>query len=578
MNNLLNNTQNIVDICIDRANNQLKENGYKFLADGETEEINMTYSDLDLKARSIGAMLQERNLSGECAILLYPPGLDFISSYFGCLYSGIIAVPTNPPLPNRSISRLQSIIVDSRAKVILTDTLIASYIEKNFGDLLKMVNIDVIATDNITDDLEKLWKKPLINNDSVAFLQYTSGSTGSPKGVIVTHGNLIYNSSMINKALKVKSNDIGVMWLPLIHDLGLIGGVLQTVYTGAQLILMSPLHFLQKPFRWLQAISKYKATISGGPNFSYDLCIRRVKDAQLSSIDLSSWEVAFFGAETVRADTIDNFTKKFELCNFKKEVFYPSWGMAETTLFSSGASKSESPNILIIDSKELEQDCIVCVDSEQKGSLRIVSCGYSWLEQKIIIVDSETLTEKSENQIGEVWVLGPNVAQGYWKNKKETANTFKGYLANNEEESFLRTGDLGFMHDNELYITGRIKDLIIIHGKNYYPQDIELTVENCHDVLKQNCCGAFSLDIENTEQLVVVVEVVRDLTSDLDMDGVFDTIRKTVALKHEIQVYGILLIKSGTIPRTVSGKVQRFKCKAGFLAGKFKVIGKWSQK
>lgn len=578
----------LVDLLSYRAQNHSASTAYTFLQDGETEAGSVTYEELDTQARAIASQLQSLVAAGSRALLLYPPGLDFIAAFFGCLYAGVVAVPAYPPRRNQNMSRLQAIVADAQATVALTTRFLLDNIEGRFDENAELTNLRWLATDNIANDLATGWQEPQLSSHTLAFLQYTSGSTGTPKGVMVSHGNLLHNSALIHQCFAHTPNSQGVIWLPLYHDMGLIGGVLQPLFGGFPVTLMSPVDFLQKPLRWLQAISHYKATTSGGPNFAYDLCVSKIKPEQLESLDLSSWEVAFTGAEPVRAKTLEQFAATFEPCGFRREAFLPCYGMAETTLIVSGGLKTALPIIRQVEGTALEQNRVVTVSHEWEDTRAIVGCGHSWLEQKIAIVDPESLTPCSPNQVGEIWVSGPSVAQGYWNRAEETKQTFHAYLANtgvSEASSavgqslgpFLRTGDLGFLQDGELFITGRIKDLMIIRGQNHYPQDVELTVEQSHPALRAGCGAAFTVDVKGQERLVVVQEVERSYLRKLNVNEVIGNIRQAVAAQHALQIYATVLVKTGSIPKTSSGKIQRHACRAGFLTGSLNVVEDWSE-
>ncbi len=416
------------------------------------------------------------------------------------------------------------------------------------------------------------WQQPEINSESLAFLQYTSGATGNPKGVVVTHGNLLHNLALICKCFGHTADSKGVIWLPPHHDMGLIGGILQFIYSGLPVILMSPLDFVQKPIRWLQAISHYKATTSGGPNFAYDLCVNKIKPEQLASLDLSSWEVAFNGAEPVRAQTLERFAETFANCGFRKQAFYPCYGMAETTLFISGGLKAEPPIIRFVQETELLQNRVVSGDKLSVDYKEIVSCGRNLSGQKIMIVNPESLIKYGDGEVGEIWVSEESVTQGYWQKPEQTQQTFHAHLADTGEESFLRTGDLGFLQDGELFVTGRIKDLIIIRGQNHYPQDIESTVQKCHPALRPDCGAAFSVEIKGEERLVIVQEVERNYLRKLDVQEVVGNVTQAVTAEHELQVYTTVLVKTGSIPKTSSGKIQRYACRTAFLNGSLNVL------
>jgi acyl-CoA synthetase (AMP-forming)/AMP-acid ligase II len=567
----------LVDLLRYRALHQPCKIAFTFLQDGETEASSLTYQELDRQARAIAAQMQSLGGRGERALLLYPPGLEFIEAFFGCLYAGVVAVPAYPPRPNQCLSRLQAIVADAQATIALTTTTVLSNVERQFAQSGNLQDLRWLATDNIASALASDWQEPTVSSDNLAFLQYTSGSTGTPKGVMVSHGNLLHNSALIHKCFEHTPNSRGVIWLPPYHDMGLIGGVLQPLYGGFAVTLMSPTAFLQKPLRWLQAISRYKATTSGGPNFAYDLCVRKIKPEHLASLDLSSWEVAFNGAEPIRAETLERFAAAFEPCGFRASAFYPCYGMAETTLIVSGGLKTAPPVLKTVQGDALEQNRVVPAFRNTDGARTLVGCGQTWLGQQIVIADPETLTRCGGNEVGEIWVCGKSVAQGYWRKPEETEKTFNAYLADTDEGPFFRTGDLGFLQDGDLFITGRLKDVVIIRGRNHYPQDIELTVEKSHPALRSACGAAFAVEVKGQERLVVVQEVERSYLRKLDVNEVVGNIREMVAQEHDLQVYTVLLLKTGSIPKTSSGKIQRHACQNRFLTGSLDVVEDWSE-
>nr|VFJ49400.1 MAG: HAD-superfamily phosphatase, subfamily IIIC/FkbH-like domain-containing protein/thioester reductase domain-containing protein [Candidatus Kentron sp. FW] len=599
--NILQQPTTLVELLRRRAKTQSDKTAYTFLKNGETEEASLTYGRLDEQARAIAVRLREITSPGERALLLYHAGLDFICAFFGCLYAGVIAVPTYPPRHNRTDARFAAIALDAQASVVLTTAEILSGLDARLTETPQLKNIHWLATDDLDTEAASNWQMPDIDGDTLAFLQYTSGSTGTPKGVMISHGNLLYNEEMIYRGFGHTEETIGVGWLPLFHDMGLIGNVLQPLYLPFPIILMSPVAFLQKPVRWLRTISGYKATTSGGPNFAYDLCVEKITPEQKAGLDLSSWEVAFNGAEPIRAETLKRFTEVFSSCGFRREAFYPTYGMAETTLFVSGGLKTAAPVVFDIEKDAIEQHRVVAAP-DREGGRKMVGCGRSLLDQKIIIAHPEALHQCPDRQVGEIWVSGGNVAQGYWGQSEETKETFRAHLADTGEGPFLRTGDLGFLKDGELFVTGRLKDLIIIHGQNHYPQDIELTVERAVGFVKANGCAAASITVEGEERLVIAMEANRELTRkikavrkqqapspnehneqsakareelDRTVANLAHRVRETVAREHEISLYALAFVKPGEFPRTSSGKVQRRACRTLFLERKDEVACFW---
>ncbi|MCA2938596.1 MAG: AMP-binding protein [Microcystis sp. M113S1] len=566
-----------VDILNHRALQQAEQTAYIFLANGETETARLTYQQLDQKAKALAAQLQLQMSPGDRALLLYPSGEEFIIAFFACLYAGVIAVPVYPPRRNQKLSRLRAITRDAQAKLALTTTSLLSTIEEKFSSDPELVTVPCLATNNIPDKQAENWQKPNLSLEDIAFLQYTSGSTGMPKGVMVSHKNLLHNEKLIASAFRHTTETIGVGWLPLFHDMGLIGHVLQPIYVGFPSVIMPPEAFIQKPLRWLQAISRYKATSSGGPNFAYELCASKIKPQERENLDLSCWDVAFNGAEPVRAATLEKFANTFADYGFKREAFYPCYGMAETTLFVSGGIKSQSPVIEAVDKLALLENNAVTINSQHPNAQLLVGCGHAWLSETIVIVNPESLTECRDGEIGEIWVSSDSVAQGYWNRPEQTEETFQAYLADTQVGPFLRTGDLGFLLAGELFITGRLKDLIIVQGRNHYPQDIEATVQQSNSALRKDYGAAFSIEIAGQERLVVVQEVERSYLRKLDYPVVIQQIISSVAEEHQLDVYAVALLKTASIPKTSSGKIQRIACRTAFLAGTLDVIGDWSK-
>lgn len=571
----------LVELALKNAETVPDEIAFKFLIDGDTDSNSLTYAELDRQARKIAAWLQSKRGFGERAVLLYPPGLDYISAYFGCLYAGVIAVPAYPPRLNRPVPRIQGIVSDSQAAFALTTTEIYENLEKRFEQAPELKGLGWLDTQQLPTELEGLWREPDISPDALAFLQYTSGSTSQPKGVMVTHANLLYNLEQIRVGFRLDEfNDhdvVGISWLPSYHDMGLIGGILVPIYCQRTMILMSPLDFLQRPFRWLQAINNSCAAVSGGPNFAYEICLEKVRQDQIETIDLSCWKLAFCGAEPIRMETLDLFAKKFAPCGFRLDRLYPCYGLAEATLFVSGYDGPGVPRSINVRRAALEQGYAEPAQPGDQDQLALVDCGQAILEEKIIIADPENLTRCPDGMIGEIWISGENVTQGYWNRPEDTQRTFNAYLLESQEGPYLRTGDLGFLRDGSLFVTGRLKDMIIIRGTNHYPQDIELTVEKSHSACQVGGGAAFAISVNGEEHLVVVQEVTRQARKD-DMGEVFQAIRSTISENHDLQVYAIVLIRPLSIPKTSSGKIQRHAAHNAFLHNELEVIAEWRVK
>lgn len=561
----------LVELARMRAKSQPESIAYRFISrDGGDDTL--TYAQLDEKARAIAAQLILNSATGKRALLLYLPGLDYIAAFFGCLYAGVVAVPAYPPDPqriSRTLPRLLNIIKDSESSVIMS----SSFIEAMAKDLFineEQKELKWLSTDKIQNSLATKWKEPKINKNSLAFLQYTSGSTSDPRGVMLTHENLLCNLQLIEKELPKTKHRQGVAWLPPYHDMGLIGGILQPMQANFPVVLMSPIDFLIEPFVWLKAVAKYKATLSGGPNFAYELCLKRITSEQKKTLDLSSWNIAANGAEPIRHDTMEKFADAFAECGFKKTAFFPCYGLAEATLYVCGSSKAKSWESINVDTKALENG-LVKKPLTNQSSRTLVSSGNPLNDQELLIVDKDKKIRLKENMVGEIWYRHPSVAQGYFNQPEKTKETFGAYLAN-KEGPFLRTGDLGFINKNELYITGRAKDAIIIRGRNLYPQDIEKTVEESHNNIRFGCIAAFAIEVKEQEELAIVCEIKQpELATET-----LAAIRNAIAMEQGIRVHTIALIEAKSIAKTSSGKIQRHACKEMLKTSTLDLVELWT--
>ena len=565
---------NMIRLLRRRAHAHREKTVYIYLKDGESQESRLTYGELERRALAIAAHLQAHFPSGGRVLLLYAMGTEFPTALFGCLCAGMVAVPTYPPHSNQFLANLQATVSDAKPAAALTTASSLEQFRRQIDQSPGLMALKWIPTDTIPDVLADSWQEPTIGCDSLAVLQYTSGSTGNPKGVMVSHGNLLHNSSAIHSIFGHSPSFRGVTWLPPYHDMGLIGGILQPVYAGAEAILMSPVHFIQKPLRWLEAISHYRATTSGGPNFAYDLCVRKITAQQKSELDLSSWDVAFNGAEPVRGETLQRFSAAFKSCGFRQTAYLPCYGLAETTLIASGCSKQSGPTFLPVDAHALKAGRLDLAVQEKAPILNLVGNGEAPPGHAIVIADPEKQTPCKSDTLGEIWIAGPSVAQGYWNRPEESEQTFRARLADRSAGPFLRTGDLGFIHAGQLFVTGRIKDLIIIRGLNHYPQDIERTVERSHEALRTGGGAAFSVDVDGEERLVVVQEVERRYIKKLEAEEVIGAVRQRVSQEHGLQAYAVELIKTSSLPKTTSGKIQRRLCRDHFIQGSLKVVAR----
>ena len=519
----------------------------RFLAESAEHSVVLSYRDLDQRARTIAAALQANAALGDRAVLLFPSGPDYVAAFFGCLYAGVIAVPAYPPESTRRHhqERLLSIISDAEPRLLLT---IASLAE----GLSQIENAPPVLS---VDSLENAgdWIAPDLQPDDIAFLQYTSGSTALPKGVQVSHGNLVANEVLIRRGFGIDLNpdDVIVSWLPLYHDMGLIGGLLQPIFSGVPCVLMSPAYFLGRPLRWLEAISEYGGTISGGPDFAYRLCSERVSESALERLDLSQWRVAYSGSEPIRLDTLERFAEKFAVCGFTADNFFASYGLAEATLFVAGGKRGHGIPALRVDEQALAAN-----RAEPGQGSAIMSCGTSQPEHAVLIADPHTLTELPDSCVGELWASGPSIAHGYWRNPEATAKTFVQHAG----RTWLRTGDLGFIRFGEVYITGRLKDLLIVRGHNLYPQDIEQTIEREVEVVRKGRVAAFAVNDQGLEGIGIAAEISRSVQKILPPEALIKAIRQAVAEAWQQAPSVVVLLNPGALPKTSSGKVQRAAC------------------
>ena len=563
---------NFTDVLQHWAIHRPDEDAFVF-TDVESIEEKLTYAQLWEEVRALAGALQDqcRIRAGDRVLLLYPPGLEFVVGFFACHAAGAIAVPAYPPRRNRKASRIRSIVVDSDARWALST--------QSVVDLLKgdqphddLIGVQLVGTDTpAMRDVSK-WRRPKLQDSSLAVLQYTSGSTGSPKGVMLNHANLIANSELIREGFQPAAGTVCMSWLPTYHDMGLVGGVLMPLYIGRVDVLTSPMTFLQRPLRWLQAITRYGVTVSGGPNFAYQLCVDKIPEEELQGIDLSTWDIAFNGAEPIRSSTLEAFCEKFEPYGFQRSAVLPCYGMAETTLIVTGGPAEPRPVLQTFDGSGLEEKTVRPVEGTDANARKLVGCGAVLSGEKVTIVDPESHRVLAGNEIGEIWVQSPSVGVGYYQRKEATERTFNAYT-DQGEGPYLRTGDLGFLYDGQLYVSGRLKDMIIVRGVNRYPQDIEETVERASEVVQAGSVAAFAMDYEGREQLVVVAETVR--VRDIDWDANLQAIRRAVTEEHELPPDAIYLVRNSSVPKTSSGKIQRHACLHAVRDGDLKIIAKW---
>ncbi len=574
----------LVDLLRRRRQRTPDQLAYQYLVDGQSEGVCLTYRQLDDQAQAVATRLREAGRRGDRALLLYPPGHEFLLAFFGCLRAGVIAVPLPPPDAvriKRALPRLQSVIRDAKASLVLTTSAIEKLLRNYFDELHDFHNLTWIDTESIgPDQLEKpetgnTWEP---SADEIAFLQYTSGSTSTPKGVMVSHSNVLHQCRVLKAAAAYDDQSVTCTWMPYHHDYGLIEGLIQPLFVGAPCYVLSPLAFIKRPHRWLEAISKYRVTHSQAPNFAYDLCVKKVTAEQRSKLDLNCWRVAAIGAEPIRPPTLKAFYEAFNECGLRWQALTPAYGLAEATLVVSHAPPGEGPTLFNAEIQAYARGMLIegkLIEGSDSRNWSVVSCGLVLSDMQVEIVNPQTRLRCGEGEVGEIWVSGPSVAQGYWNRPEETEHSFHARLADTDEGPFLRTGDLGCLRDSQLYVTGREKDLIIIRGLNHYPQDIEQTVEACHPAIRVGNGAAFSIEAGGEEELVIVYEIQGKQLRDLDSEAVLSAIREAVFNEHDLQAHAIALWKPGGVPKTTSGKIQRRMVKAAFLSDDLDAVAKW---
>jgi acyl transferase domain-containing protein/acyl-CoA synthetase (AMP-forming)/AMP-acid ligase II/acyl carrier protein len=570
--------RSIAELLRWRADSHGDRIALEFLADGETNPQAWTYGELDRRASEIAAWLSEREQIGNRALLVFPSGLDFVAAFFGCLYAGVTAVPAYPPRRRRSLDRLGRIAGDCGATIVLSTSDLIDEQGAALGSSAPFADRPWQAIESIVSNQGNA-RAPLAEGNPLAFLQYTSGSTGIPKGVSVSHRNLIENQQTI-RAIFQQDFDHIVMagWLPMYHDMGLVGNLLHPLYMGGKLVFMPAMAFVQKPLRWLQLITRYRATISGGPNFAYALCVARTSAEERAQLDLASWQVAFNGSEPLRYDTLREFEQVFAPHGFSEQALCPCYGMAETTLMVTGSQPCQRWLSLAVDADALRMNRISPVNAAADNATMLVSSGTAQPDVDLRIVDPQSRQPVADGQVGEVWIAAPSVAQGYWAKEELTAETFGATIDDDQQQTrYLRTGDLGCLQDGQLYVTGRSKDLIIVNGANHYPQDIEQTVEASHPDLAPGSGIAFALDRGGVEQVFVAQEVSRGAWRSFDLPAMVTAVYRAVWEEHEVALDGFLLVRPGGIPKTTSGKLQRRLTCQMFQDDALPVLASWQR-
>lgn len=562
----------LVDILRESARRFPEQSAFTFLEDGEAPGAHLTFGELDLRARRLAVALREQGAQGERVLLCHPAGLEYVVAFWGCMYAGAVAVPAFPPdpaRPQRTLPRLRAVFEDSQAALALAPEALLPGVRELLAQCDPRARC--LASDAVAGGEER-WEPPGLSAEDVAFLMYTSGSTSIAKGATITHGNAADNVTAFHGFAERPCRTL-VSWVPLFHDLGLVVCMLYPVYQGAHCVTMSPLAFMQRPLRWLQAISRYRATTTAAPNFAYELCVRRSRPDERAGLDLSCLNLALNGGEPVRAHTVERFTEAFAPHGFRREALYPAYGLSDATADASGSSRFRSPLLLRVDRRALERREVVRVE-EGPGSVTLVGCGEALPGQRMRVVDPETCRRLPDDSVGEIWLSGPSVAHGYWRRGEQNERIFGARLAGEDDpHRYFRTGDLGFWHEGEIFVVGRMGDMLILHGVNHFPEDIEPVVERCHPALRAGGGAVFGVEIGGEERLVVLHEVQPERLS--NPDEVFRAIRRAVGEHHELEVGEIALIAPGELLKTLSGKVRRKACRERLLAGEMRLFARW---
>ncbi|MFD7507950.1 fatty acyl-AMP ligase [Streptomyces sp. NPDC059853] len=570
----------LVDALRLRSEKQPDDTAYVFLRSGEEPQESLTYRELHEAARTRAAGFAVTGLSGQSAVLLYPSGLEFVRTLLGCMYARVAGAPVQVPRHSDEVLRLRRIADDSGSSTVLTTAEVIRDLRERFGDLPALAGLTLVATDGVdpagearTPDGDHGAPTPPAPGD-IALLQYTSGSTGDPKGVVVSHANFLANVAETDELWPCEPHGTVVNWLPLFHDMGMLFGVVMPLWAGIPSYLMTPDAFIRRPARWLEAMARYGGTHTAAPSFAYELCARAAAESKMGGVgDLSRWRVAVNGAEPVRWSTIRSFTEAFAPYGFDSRAMCPGYGLAENTLKVTGARDDREPGVLWLSADALRDGVAEPVAESAEGAVPAVSSGAAVAGTRIRIVEPELRQELAGPWIGEIWVSGPCVAGGYLGRPGESENTFRARLADDGSgTTYLRTGDLGFRYDGELYVTGRLKDVIIRKGRNHYPQDIELSAERAVPGLRPNCAAAFSFDDGERERLVVVVEADGRVLNSVGAEGVRRRVHDAVRETHRMTPDDVLVVRRGALPKTSSGKVQRRACMRAYRESTLRTV------
>jgi acyl-CoA synthetase (AMP-forming)/AMP-acid ligase II len=568
-------TATLGEILATRAQRTPDRLAFTYSNDGVTPPARLTYLDLHRRAQQVAGGLLDAVAPGSHVLLLLEPGLDFVAAVFGCLQAGMVGVSAMPPHPkrlHRIEPRLRAVAADADVHAVLSTAAIRAAAMPLFADGLVLAGTRWIAVD---DAQENMARGVTVSRPSdLAFMQYTSGSTSHPRGVMLTHANLLANAEVLSRNMRLSSESRAFCWLPPSHDMGLVAGILQPVYLGYPSALMSPLTVIKRPLRWLEGVSNFRATVSGAPDFAYELAVRRTTPEQRESLDLSCWEVAFNGAEPIRVRTIEAFRDAFAPYGLRRSSVYPCYGLAEATLMVTGPTRRREPTLLAVDAHGLEQGRVQ-PPSQGSRAVTLVGCGEAADGHEIVIVERKTRRRARADEVGEIWVYGPSVAQGYWRREAASRAVFEARIEGDEVTSrgFLRTGDVGFVRNRELFIVGRVKDVIILNGRNHHAHDLEAIADSSHHRLRPHCSAAFAIESDAGAAAAIVLEV--DPGPVEELAGIIHAVRRQVLHDLDVQLGRVALVGLGAVPKTTSGKIQRQRCRSLLDDPRLELLADW---
>jgi acyl-CoA synthetase (AMP-forming)/AMP-acid ligase II len=574
----LDGSSSLVDVLRERAIRHGDRPLYQQVVE-QSVVATLTYAQADRQARALALRLREHAAVGDRVLLLYPFGLEYPAVFLACLYAGLVAVPAFPPDQQRAVKtmpRVSAIIRDADARLILTTAELVPTVEFARAEAPNPEALRIVATTELgssTDEEADAWTRPPALERQLAFLQYTSGSTGTPRGVMIGHDNLFAHQRLAHEIFAQPEGALTVSWLPFYHDMGLIGSLLYPLYHGGTTLLMSPTAFLRRPLAWLETISCFGAHVSTGPNFAYDLCVERARDEDLDKLDLSSWQLTVSGAEPLRASTIERFCARFARCGFRPQTFMPCFGMAEATLMVSGWPLELAPRTVWFDKRALWSGRAEVAAGELEQMARpYVSCGKAMREHELAIVDPDTHVRLPEGREGEIWLRGPSVGRGYWGDAQTSSIRFAATIVDEDpNQRWFRTADTGFMHEGELFGTGRLADLVIVGDRIHQPHDIERSVAEGADALVSDCVVFRANAVDGRSEVCLAATGRRTMAPEARAE-LCERIFARVRDEHQLELDRVLLIPQRTVAKTTSGKLRRFRYRSALQAGELDVL------